>query len=108
MVSGVTATTLQVTNPNAVVDAAKPILLALLALLLELWKVIPLLLAHHLAQAIKALIGSLERLTIVSGLLILIMLKKNKSWASSSLTFYTYEATIPGDQLGYFWNCIWS
>ncbi len=99
MVSGVTATTLQVTNPNAVVDATEA----------------------YTSSTFSATTGVQEGDSVIvgapfsagnQGTYRVIRTWNDSFWitnpdyveeeqtlTSSSLTFYPYEATIPGDQL---------
>ena len=99
MVSGVTATTLQVTNPNAAVDASEA----------------------YTTSTFSATTGVMEGDSVIigapfsagnQGTFRVIRVWNDSFWitnpdyveeeqtlASNSLTFYTYEATIPGDQL---------
>jgi hypothetical protein len=99
MVSGVTATTLQVTNPAAVADSTEP----------------------YAFNTFSATTGVQEGDTVIigapfsagnQGTFRVIRTWNDSFWitnpdyveeeqtlTSSSLTFYTYEATIPGDQL---------
>lgn len=99
MVSGVSATVLQVTNPNAVVDASEA----------------------YTSSTFSATTGVMEGDTVIIGspfsaanqgqyrvvrvwndsfwIVNPDYIEEEQTLTSSSLTFYTYEATVPGDNL---------